>query len=203
MEEPKKKRGRPRKNKLPEEIQTLVNETLEKAKEVIIDEIQEEIESKEQFFKWDIPIGEEIKYFDSNLSYELTGYRPINRYKGLDFDPSWFTEPRDTFNRTGHYTQFRKGSKAFSDFWKEQYRRCKYGYTVNGYTVTGDHYFFLNFYRLKDLVNVSEAGAGRNDIFPNFLEGQYQWFHYLALAKKLRLNACMMKARGANKPALL
>jgi hypothetical protein len=71
--------------------------------------------------------------------------------------------------------------------------------TVNGYTVTGDHYFFLNFYRLKDLVNVYEAGAGRNDIFPNFLEGQYQWFHYLALAKKLRLNACMMKARAAGK----
>ena len=43
--------------------------------------------------------------------------------------------------------------------------------TVNGYTVTGDHYFFLNFYRLKDLVNVEEGGSGRNEIFPNFLEG--------------------------------
>jgi len=51
--------------------------------------------------------------------------------------------------------------------------------TVNGYTITGDHYYFLNFYQLKDLVNVSEGGAGRNTIFPNFLEGQYEWFHYL------------------------
>jgi len=51
--------------------------------------------------------------------------------------------------------------------------------TVNGYTITGDHYYFLNFYQLKDLVNVSEGGSGRNTIFPNFLEGQYEWFHYL------------------------
>jgi hypothetical protein len=69
--------------------------------------------------------------------------------------------------------------------------------TSHGYTITGDHYFFLNFYRLKDLVNVKEAGGGRNDIFPNFLEGQYEWFHYLKMAKMLKLNACMMKARAA------
>lgn len=191
----KRKRGRPRKNKLPEEVQTLVDETLEKAKQV--EEKPKEEPIKEQTsFEWDVPIGQEIEYFDSNLSYELTGYRPITKTKSLDFNPKWFTEVRDTFERTGKYTDYKFGSKAFKEFWKEQYVRCKYGMTVNGYTITGDHYYFLNFYRLKDLVNITEAGAGRGDIFPNFLEGQYQWFHYLALAKKLRLNACMMKARG-------
>lgn len=197
-EEIKRKRGRPKKVKLPEEIQTLIEEV--KSKQESIEEVDNTIEPTAESItkssEWDVPIGTEIEYFDSNLSYELTGYKPINEAKGLDFDPSWFTEARDTFNRTGHYTEFRYGSKAFFDFWKEQYKRCKYGMTSHGYTITGDHYFFLNFYRLKDLVNVTEAGSGRNEIFPNFLEGQYQWFHYLALAKKLRLNACMMKARG-------
>ena len=131
-----------------------------------------------------------IDYFN-----EITGYIPLNEECGLDFDPSWFTEARDTFIRTGHYCEYRRGSKAYTDFWKEQYRRCKYGLTVNGYTVTGDHYYFLNFYRLKDLVNVQEAGGGRGEIFPNFLEGQYQWFHYLKLARILKMNALMMKAR--------
>lgn len=70
--------------------------------------------------------------------------------------------------------------------------------TSHGYTITGDHYYFLNFYRLKDLDNVEEAGMGRQEIFPNFLEGQYEWFHYLKLARKLHMNACMMKARGAD-----
>lgn len=195
-EQVKRKRGRPRKNKLPEEIQTLVKETVQKVQETPVKEVVKEEPQIVPSSEWDVPIGQEVEYFDSNLSYELTGYKPINRTKGLDFNPKWFTEARDTFNRTGHYTEYRYGSKAFADFWKEQYVRCKYGMTVNGYTITGDHYYFLNFYRLKDLVNVEEAGAGRGDIFPNFLEGQYQWFHYLQLAKKLRLNACMMKARG-------
>lgn len=195
----KRKRGRPRKNPinptLPQQIQQIVDETKKKEQDELQKIVDEEVQKRKG--EWDVKIGDPIKYFDANLSYELTGYKPLNATKGLDFDPSWFTETRDTFNRTGHYCGYRYGSKAFRDFWREQYIRCKYGMTVNGYTITGDHYYFLNFYRLKDLVNVSEAGAGRNDIFPNFLEGQYEWFHYLALAKKLKMNACMMKARAA------
>lgn len=197
MEEVKKrKRGRPRKNPLPEEINQLVEEVKSKQTEIVVKDIDEEPPIKSTS-EWDVPIGQKIEYFDKDLSYEITGYRPINDTQGLDFDPSWFTEARDTFNRTGQYCQFRKGSKAYADFWKEQYKRCKYGLTVNGYTVTGDHYFFLNFYQLKDLFSLEEAGAGRESIFPNFLEGQYEWFHYLKMAKKLKMNACMMKAREA------
>lgn len=39
---------------------------------------------------WDVPISEDIKYFDPELSYEITGYRPINMTQGLDFDPTPF-----------------------------------------------------------------------------------------------------------------
>lgn len=200
MEQTKRKRGRPRKTPLPDEINTLVKDTLNKQGEVLketIEPIEENINYKSKKNKWDVPLGEKILYFDANLSYELTGYIPINETSGLDFDPSWFTEARDTFNRTGHYCEYLYGSKAFSDFWKEQYKRCKYGMTVNGYTITGDHYYFLNFYQLKDLDNTSEAGSGRNVIFPDFMEGQYEWFHYLLMAKRLKMNACMMKAREA------
>lgn len=199
-EQVKRKRGRPRKNPLPEEIQQLVQEVQEKTEEQYkpIEEVLQESKEPQQQQKtseWDVPIGQEVQFFDARLSYELTGYKPLNETRGLDFDPSWFTETRDTFNRTGHYCQFRNGTKAFADFWREQYKRCKYGMTVNGYTITGDHYYFLNFYRLKDLVNVKEGGSGRNEIFPNFMEGQYQWFHYLKLARILKMNALMMKAR--------
>lgn len=187
--EVKRKRGRPRKNSLPEEIQTLVQEVEQKQVQ------QEEKLIISSNSEWDVPADADIKFFDSRLSYEITGYKPINETQGLDFDPNWFTETRDTFIRTGHYCQYRNGSKAFSDFWREQYKRCKYGMTVNGYTITGDHYYFLNFYRLKDLVNVTEAGSGRGEIFPNFMEGQYEWFHYLKLARIKKMNALMMKAR--------
>lgn len=213
-----------KKPKIPKEIQDMINkahgvvedplkEAIEAMKVIPVEEIVEppkpELQIKEtdtdeaiigklrDSNEWDVKIGDHIEYFDANLSYELTGYKPINKYRGLDFDPSWFTETRDAFIRTGHYTQFRRNSRSWRAFWKEQFIRCKYGMTSHGYTITGDHYFFLNFYRLKDLDNVEEAGFGRKEIFPNFLEGQYEWFHYLKLARKLRMNACMMKARGA------
>lgn len=210
-----------KKPKIPKEIQDMINkvhgtvedpmkEAVESLKpQKIVEEPKPVLEIKETDTDeailgkvrdqsgWDVKKDDPIPYFDANLSYELTGYKPINKYRGLDFNPSWFTEVRDTFVRTGHYTRFRRNSRSWRAFWKEQFIRCKYGMTSHGYTITGDHYYFLNFYRLKDLDNVEEAGMGRQEIFPNFLEGQYEWFHYLKLARKLRMNACMMKARGA------
>lgn len=210
-----------KKPKIPKEIQDMINkvhgtvedpmkEAVESLKpQKIVEEPRPVLEIKETDTDeailgkvrdqsgWDVKKDDPIPYFDANLSYELTGYKPINKYRGLDFNPSWFTEARDTFVRTGHYTRFRRNSRSWRAFWKEQFIQCKYGMTSHGYTITGDHYYFLNFYRLKDLDNVEEAGMGRQEIFPNFLEGQYEWFHYLKLARKLRMNACMMKARGA------
>ena len=37
-------------------------------------------------------VTEDVLYFDPELSYELTGYRPINETQGLDFDPTPFNE---------------------------------------------------------------------------------------------------------------
>ena len=71
--EVKRKRGRPRKNPLPEEVNNLVQETMTKQKKEVPPkeeppkEIPKEIPSKETF-KWDVPLGEEIEYFDANLS---------------------------------------------------------------------------------------------------------------------------------------
>jgi len=112
--ETKKKRGRPKKVKLPEEIKTLVDETTK-----LSNPPKEKTEEVKRNGDWDVPIGAEIKFFDANLSYELTGYRPITETQGLDFDPSWFTETRDTYKRTGHYCSFRFKSKPYNDFWEE------------------------------------------------------------------------------------
>jgi len=103
------------------------------------------------------------------LSYELTGYKPINKYQGLDFNPNWFTQARDNKRSTGHYCSYHFGSKSYREFWNEEYRRCRDGYTVNGYTITGDHYFFLNYYQLMNTAETKKAGEGRFMDFPNFL----------------------------------
>lgn len=195
MEQPKRKRGRPKKVQLPEEIKTLIEEVENKE--------SKKKETVQKPFVWDVPINQKIEFFDKNLSYELTGYKPINDKQGLDFKSEWFTEARDTFKRTGHYCAFRQKTKAYKDFWQEEYNRCRNGLTINGYTITGDHYFFLNYYQLNNTASSKKAMSVVDKDFPNFIVAQYEYLHYLELCKRLRKNAALMKARALNIPGAL
>lgn len=192
----------PRKKKvLPDEIQLIVDEVKKKQQEEdtkeakkLVDEYR--IERSNDKTYWDITKDMKIEYFDPTLSYELTGYRPIDETHGLDFDPSWFTEVRETFLRTGRYCSYLPRSKRWDAFWKEQYTRCKYGMTSHGYTITGDNYFFLNFYQLPVVDMDKASGEGTNESFPVFFASQYMFFHYLQMCKVLHKNAALMKARS-------
>lgn len=179
---------------LPKEIKKIIQDVQQKEQKEI-EEIKIEVK-KVYKGDWDVKKDEEIKFFDPKLSYEITGYRPIDKTHGLDFNPSWFTEARDIYLKTGKYTELRKGTKAYKDFWTQQYIYCREGMTVNGYTITGDHYFFLNYYQLLDVTNVTQAMAGRTMNFPKFIVAQYEYFHYLEMCKRVKKNACLMKARS-------
>ena len=127
----KKTRGRPRKTpliELPDEIK----QKEQQAEKQEFEQIKQEV-IKESKGGWDFSKDDVILYFDATKSYEITGYKPINKTQGLDFRPEWFTETREVFLRTGHYCQFPRNTKAYNDFWDEQYRRCQNGMTVNGY----------------------------------------------------------------------
>lgn len=145
---------------------------------------------------WDVPKDQPIEYFDPQLSYELVGYRPIDATHSLDFNPNWFTEARDTFKAKGKYCSALPNSKRWREFWTEEYKRCIYGMTSHGYTITGDNYFFLNYYQLPVVDQNEAAGSGTEDNFPNFMASQYMFFHYLQMCRVLRRNACLMKARS-------
>ena len=201
MEEIKKKRGRPRKNstpELPKEIKSIIDEVQEKQQQLQekVEELQQS-ELKHREGKWNVPIGEPIEYFDKRLSYEITGYRPITETEGLDFNPEWFLEARNTKMKTGHYTSYYFGSKAYRDFWNEEYRRCREGMTVNGYTIPGTYYYFLNYYQLPQ-TEVNKLGTSRQDIFPEFYTVQYEFFHYFELCKVLKKDCILFKSRGVN-----
>lgn len=146
--------------------------------------------------EWDVPIDEEIKYFDSELSYEITGYRPITMEQGLDFDPDPFTEVGKIYQSKGKYTEFPNGSVPNKKFWNREMDRIINGLTIGKYRITGDHYYFLNYYRMKTILEDSVAGTGREDNFPRFLSKQYEWFHYVEMAEKLGLNVGALKGRG-------
>ena len=52
--------------------------------------IAEKTSNKKEEVVWDVKKGDPIDYFDPELSYEATGYRPITSTKCLDFDPRHF-----------------------------------------------------------------------------------------------------------------
>ena len=201
MEQVKKKRGRPRKNpipEVPEEIQNIIQEVQQKQEELqqqMNEELPKEKEPEHKEGIWDVKLEDPVPYFDKRLSYELTGYRPITETEGLDFRSEWFTQARDTFLKTEHYCSYYPGSKMYRDFWNEEYRRCKNGLTVNGYTITGFNYYFLNYYQLPN-TEQEKAGDSRTVIFPKFFVYQYEFFHYFELCRTVRRNAAIMKNRG-------
>ncbi len=162
---------------------------VQKAKEAVVSE-------KVNLDVWDFDNTlTNIPYFDLHCTYQASGYRPIDKTHGLSFRPEWFTEARDRYLNTGHYCQFVQGSKLYNQFWEQEYKRCREGLTVNGYTVTGPNYFFLNYFRLDDN-RVKKSGAGRDTIFPRFKVYQYEFFHYYELCRIYGWNCSMLKNRG-------
>lgn len=146
--------------------------------------------------KWDVKKEDEITFFDPDLSYELTGYRPITKTQGLDFKPEWFNEDAQVKLSRGKYSGLLEGTKSHRDWWIERIRRCIEGYESNGYRITGDNYFWLNFYRLKQSKKGAKASAGRDVSFPAFFTYQYEYFHYLEICEIIGKDVGLLKSRG-------
>lgn len=117
--------------------------------------------------------------------------------EGLDFDPAPFREAAETYEKYKYYTSYKPGSKPYKEYWREQLRRCTEGYTVGKYRITGDHYFFLNFYRMQTVnLDSEKKTTGRGQSFPSFLSKQYEFFHYIELCEYIGKDCIMLKARG-------
>jgi len=124
--------------------------------------------------------------------WHLSKYKPISDR----FDPKWFAPAKlDAEKNKGSYTTAPFGSAAYREYWTEQLRRCRDGYTVHGYFCPGDLYNFLNFYVLPVVVTVN----GRKDrvlAHPHFWEAHYCFAHYIEWCKALEKDAVCVKPRG-------
>lgn len=84
----------------------------------------------------------------------------------------------DYTKNKGVYTQAPIGSRDYEDYWAEQTRRCKEGYSVGDVSITGRHYFYLNFCPIEQ----ADSTANKNTIaskiltFPKFWEIDYNWW---------------------------
>lgn len=187
------KMDKKRKTPTKEEKEKTLLESMLNYKDKIVNKVDSKPTIKSP--KWDVKIGDPIYYFDPELSYELTGYRPITKDKGLDFDPTAFTEAAAHYKKYGKYTDLLPGTFAHLQHWKEEFRRCRDGYTVGDYTLTGENYFFLNYFRIPSVLD-RKGKEAQEESFPTFLAKQYEYFHYLYMCRKLEKDGIAFKSRG-------
>lgn len=91
----------------------------------------------------------------------------------------------------GVYTNAPKGTGDYKEYWKEQLKRCREGYSVGGVKITGDHYFYLNFCQIKltnkedaEVSGISIRKAGKKIVaFPDFWDGDFNYFWCKEIAR--------------------
>ena len=49
------------------------------------------------------------------------------------------------FEKNNCYTSYLPNTKNYYDHWDEEAKRCMHGYTIDELSVTGFHYFYLNY----------------------------------------------------------
>lgn len=111
----------------------------------------------------------------------------------------WFTKTSEFrqaaihFEKYGLYTKYPKGTIPYKDYWLEEDRRCKEGFTNSaGITITGIHYFYLNYVQIK----AEDIQSGRKKMkFPRFLDIDYDYFHLIDAARKLKKGLIFSKPR--------
>lgn len=113
----------------------------------------------------------------------------IRDSKGKWLDSSVFRQEALRFMEKGYYTEAPYGTPEWLDYWKEQLRRCIEGYEIEGQKITGHHYCYLNFAQIErveygeDDEDEDEALANKITSFPDFWDGDYNFFWSLEIAR--------------------
>ena len=108
----------------------------------------------------------------------------------------------------GRYTNEIKNKYPQSNymrFWKEEARRCLYGYLNGDEWITGYFYFYLNYSQIEltkiigssqNLKDGKTVQGERVVDFPVFWDSDYFYYHYLEEAERNGLSASVLKTRG-------
>ena len=103
------------------------------------------------------------------------------------------------FLETGAYTSAIPGTRDYFEFWDKEKKRCLYGHTVDELTVTGFHYFYLNYCpidrAIDEILPDGTIQTRRERTFPAFYDGDYFYFHEIDKARADNKHMIVLKAR--------
>lgn len=131
-------------------------------------------------------------------------------------DINEWTAARQHFDEYKVYTKLLPGTSQWIKFWEEERKRCLFGYHTGRDFIPGYFYDYLNYSPIMkseevkqepsglilpptDIVVTGNVQAERIEGFPNFWDGDYDWFHYLEESEKMAEHAFLGGSRGKGK----
>lgn len=115
-----------------------------------------------------------------------------------------FREEAKHFLKYGRYCDDPPGSIGYKEYWAEQLRRCREGFSSGGKRIPGDFYAYLNFGQIKLTQDQNKfAGVSKTKIssahkvvtFPDFWDGDYEYFKHSEIAWNKGMHFLVFKAR--------
>jgi intein/homing endonuclease len=115
---------------------------------------------------------------------------------------------RKHFEEFKMYTKLLPQSSQWIKFWKEERRRCIEGYHIGSDYIPGYFYDYLNYTPIlksevvkqeSNLIITGNLQADRIEGFPNYWDGDYDWFNYVDEAEKMGEHAFLGGSRGKGK----
>lgn len=114
----------------------------------------------------------------------------IRNPDGLWINTSAFREAGNHFMKHGYYCPDPWGSPDWIDFWMQERDRCLNGLTVGGASITGGHYFYLNYCPIQRVEDTQKTKSIKIKGFPDFWDGDYNYFWVREIARNGILDSC-------------
>lgn len=104
----------------------------------------------------------------------------------------YFREAALHWLKYGFYCNEPRGTPGYKNYWDRELDRCINGYSVGGIRITGHHYFYLNYVQFLKFV---AEGVPKQVGFPDFWDGDYEFFHLFEKAGAVGKHVIAAKAR--------
>ena len=121
------------------------------------------------------------------------------------FNTDKFRQAALFFQKHGSYTLAPRGTTDYVQYWDQETQRCLYGYVApDGDSITGYHYFYLNYFPILRLVkNTYTDRYGRvrekrirTTEFADFYDYDYYYFNAIEEAEDNAHHMAVLKARN-------
>lgn len=95
-----------------------------------------------------------------------------------------FREAGNHFMKHRYYIADPWGTPDWLTYWKDERTKCMKGVNIGGAKITGEHYSYLNYTPIQKVGDISGNKASKVKGFPDFWDGDYNYFWVREIAKK-------------------